>query len=64
MRAFARLPQGRRRRPAWAQTGSGGGLLTETEEAQVIYLLPESGTLCRYVRERSGSGGGPDGLSG
>lgn len=64
VRAFARLPQGRSRRPAWAQTGSGGGLLTETEEAQVIYLLPESGTLCRYVRERSGSGGGPDGLAG
>ena len=64
VRAFARLPQGRSRRPAWAQTGSGGGLLTETEEAQVIYLLRESGTLCRYVRERSGSGGGPDGLAG
>jgi hypothetical protein len=63
VRAFARLPQGRSRRPTWAQTGSGGSL-AETDDAQVIYLLPESGTLCRYVRERSGSGGGADGLAG
>jgi hypothetical protein len=48
VRAFARAPHGPHRRPAWAQTDGLHGV----ETAQVIYLLPESGTLCRYVWDR------------
>ena len=51
LRAFARTPQGRSLRPAWARTDHADHVDTAapTEAAQVIYLLPESRTLCRYV---------------
>lgn len=52
VRAFAATAQGRRRRPAWAQTDGLGVAAEPPEPAQVIYLLPESGALCRYVRDR------------
>lgn len=52
LRAFARTPQGRSLRPAWAQTDHSGSTLPPSEAAQVIYLLPESKTLCRYVWDR------------
>ncbi|MFM2054425.1 MAG: hypothetical protein RL456_2462 [Pseudomonadota bacterium] len=51
IRAFARSPHGTRRRPGWAQTDGAG----HADPAPVIYMLPESGTLCRYVGDREDS---------
>ena len=57
VRAFARLPQGAARRPAWALSDGDLRQLPRPHaaptSAQAIYLLPESGTLCRYVIDRS-----------
>jgi hypothetical protein len=57
VRAFARLPQGRERHAAWARPEAherlGRPTALATGDRQAIYLLPESGTLCRYVIDRS-----------
>lgn len=60
LRAFARTPQGRSLRPAWAQTDHSDATRPATEATQVIYLLPESKTLCRYVWDRETVRGGID----
>lgn len=60
LRAFARTPQGRSLRPAWAQTDQSDATRPPTEAAQVIYLLPESKTLCRYVWDRESTRGSSD----
>ena len=60
LRAFARTPQGRSLRPAWAQTDH-SRLSVPFEAAQVIYLLPESRTLCRYVCDTGAARTGPSG---
>lgn len=52
LRAFARTPQGRSLRPVWAQSDHADTAPPPTESTQVIYLLPESKTLCRYVWDR------------
>ena len=55
LRAFARTPQGRRLRPAWARTKPTDLADTapaDSDTPQAIYLLPESRTLCRYVWDR------------
>lgn len=52
LRAFARTPQGRSLRPAWARTDQSDTHPPPGEAAQAIYLLPESKTLCRYVWDR------------
>lgn len=59
LHAFARTPQGRSLRPAWARTDHGDTSPPPGEAAQVIYLLPESKTLCRYVWDKdAGRNGG------
>lgn len=53
LRAFARTPQGRSLRPAWAQSDPNDtDTANGTGPPQAIYLLPESRTLCRYVWDR------------